>query len=184
MNHNNNFNAATSERSGSRFNRTALRNQGRVNDGDRIIARRSGNWRRNWDRRRDHFWRGHRCRWVNNTWVIFATGFYPYGFGYPYGYGYGYYPYGSYYDSGYYGDSYAADEYAQEPAQSGYESGNPDSEISRVQAALARQGYYRGTIDGTLGPETRNALRRYQRKHGLEVTGRIDQPVMDSLGVR
>jgi His-Xaa-Ser repeat protein HxsA len=115
--------------------------------------------------------------------VIFDLGFYPYG------YGYGYYPYGGaypYYDNGYYDDSYASSEYSQEPsaAQSEYDSSNADSSVSQVQSALAKEGYYRGAIDGSLGPATRSALRRYQRDHGLDVTGQIDQSVTEALGLR
>jgi hypothetical protein len=143
-----------------------------------VIARHGGNWHRNWDRNRDHFWNGHRCRWYNNAWVIFDLGFYPYGYGYGYGYGY---PYGGaypYYDNGYYDDNYAANEYSQD-----YDS-SADSSVSQVQSALARDGYYRGAIDGSFGPGTRNALRRYQRDHGLDVTGQIDRPVIEALGLR
>lgn len=158
--------------------RAALRSEGLNNNRGRVPAR----YTRNWDRGRDHFWRGRRCHWRNNAWVIFGTGFYPWG------YGYGYYPYGaySYYDGGYYGDGYASSEYSDEqyPAQSEYDSGNSDSSVSQVQAALAREGYYRGAIDGSLGPATRNALRRYQRDRGLDVTGRVDRPVIEALGLR
>lgn len=101
---------------------------------------------------------------------------YPWGYGWGYGYGY---PYGaySYYDDGYYDDRYAANEYSE------YDSGNADSSVSQVQAALAREGYYHGAIDGSIGPATRNALRRYQRSHGLDATGRIDRGVLEALGL-
>ena len=140
------FNSRVSSNARSRFSaaRSAAReSQAFNNNSARIVARRSGNWNRNWDRRQDHFWRGHRCRWVNNSWLIFATGFYPYG------YGYGYYPYGgySYYDDGYYDSSYAANEYA--PAQSDYDNGDVNSNVSEVQSALSREGYYSGAIDGS-----------------------------------
>jgi hypothetical protein len=154
--------------------RTAtLRNQALNANSGRVVARYSGNWHRNWDRSRDHFWNGHRCHWRNNAWVIFDLGFYPYG--------YGYYPYGGaypYYEDGYYDDSYASSEYSQN-----YDS-NADSSVSQVQSALAREGYYRGAIDGSFGPGTRSALRRYQRDHGLDVTGQIDRPVIEALGLR
>ncbi len=155
---------------------SALRSQG-FNSRGRVLARSS----RNWDRSRDHFWHGHRCRFFNNAWVIFDTGFYPWD------YGYGFYPYGaySYYDNGYYDDGDASSEYSREPypAQSEYDRGNSDSSVSQVQAALARKGYYRGAIDGSLGPGTRSALRRYQRNQGLRVTGRVDRPVIEALGL-
>jgi putative peptidoglycan binding protein len=142
----------------------ALRRQGFDSNQGRVLTRHT----RNWDRRRDHCWRGHRCRWRNNCWVIIGPWLYPWG--------YGYYPYGtySYYDNGYYDDGYASNE---------YDSENSDSSVSQVQAALAREGYYRGAIDGSFGPATQNALRRYQRSHGLDVTGQIDRPVIEALGL-
>ena len=152
--------------------RAALRSQGFDNQG-RVLARSSLNW----DRGRDHFWRGHRCGWRNNAWVIIDPWFWDF---YPWGYGYGYYPYGaySYYDNGYYDEGYAPNEYSE------YGSGYGDASVSQVQAALARKGYYRGAIDGSLGPATRNALRQYQRNHGLDVTGRIDRSVIEALRLR
>jgi putative peptidoglycan binding protein len=148
-----------------------------------VVARHGGNWHRNWDRRRDHFWHGRRCHWHNNAWVIFDTGFF-----FPYSYGYGYYPYNAYaYDDGsYYDDGYASNEYSQQSyqPQSDYDSGNADSNISEIQSALSREGYYSGAVDGSLGPGTRSALRRYQRDHGLAVTGRIDRAVINALGLR
>ena len=52
-----------------------------------------------------------------------------------------------------------------------------------VQRALARRGYYRGGIDGDIGPGTRAAIRSYQYNRGLEVTGRIDGALLRSLGI-
>lgn len=146
---------------------TALRPQSFNNNQRRVLAQQS----RNWSRNRDHNWRGNRCRWHNNSWVIIGPWFYPWA--------YGYYPYASYsyYDDRYYDDGYAANQYSQ----SEYDNGDLDSSVRRVQAALAREGYYHGAIDGSFGPATRNALRRYQRNHGLGVTGEIDQPVIEAL---
>ena len=154
--------------------RAALRSQGFDSQG-RVVARSS----QNWDRSRDHFWRGHRCRWHNNAWILIDPWFYLWGL-YPWGYGYGYYPYGaySYYDDGYYDNGYAPNEYSE------YGSGDGDTSVSQVQAALARKGYYRGAIDGSLGPATRNALKQYQQNHGLAVTGRVDRSVIESLRLR
>ena len=53
-----------------------------------VFARRSADWHRDWDRHHDHFWHGHRCRFVNGEWFIFDAGFYPYDYSYPYGYPY------------------------------------------------------------------------------------------------
>jgi membrane-bound lytic murein transglycosylase B len=56
--------------------------------------------------------------------------------------------------------------------------------VSEVQSALAREGYYDGRIDGRLGNATQKALRRYQRDHGLEVTGGISRGVIEALRLR
>lgn len=100
-----------------------------------------------------------------------------------YPWGYGYYPYASYsyYDDGYYNDGYYDDRYAAN--QYSESDSNADSSVSQVQAALAREGYYHGAIDGSIGPATRNALRRFQRSHGLDATGQIDQPLLEALGL-
>jgi murein L,D-transpeptidase YcbB/YkuD len=150
--------------------RAALRSQGFDTQG-RVLAQSSSNW----DRRHDHVWHGHRCRWHNNAWVLIDPWFYLWD--YPWGYGYGYYPYGaySYYDDGYYDDRYAPSEYSE------YDSGHGDASVSQVQSALARKGYYHGAIDGSFGPATRNALKQYQLNHGLAVTGGVDRSVIEAL---
>lgn len=53
----------------------------------------------------------------------------------------------------------------------------------RVQAALMRAGYYKGDIDGLLGPETRAALKSYQGAQGLSRTGRMDIDTLTRLGI-
>jgi hypothetical protein len=49
-----------------------------------------------------------------------------------------------------------------------------DQDRRRVQALLATMGYYSGRIDGTFGPETRAAIRRYQFEIKAELTGRLN----------
>ena len=56
--------------------------------------------------------------------------------------------------------------------------------VVQVQADLARDGYYRGAVDGIIGPMTRDAIARYQADHGLRVTSTINGPLIDSLGRR
>jgi hypothetical protein len=48
-----------------------------------------------------------------------------------------------------------------------------DSDRRQVQTVLASIGYYSGRIDGTFGPETRAAIRRYQFEIKAELTGRL-----------
>ena len=52
-----------------------------------------------------------------------------------------------------------------------------------AQSALQDQGYYRGEVDGLLGPLTRQALAEYQQANGLYATQTIDQPTLQSLGL-
>jgi hypothetical protein len=52
-----------------------------------------------------------------------------------------------------------------------------------VQRALARRGYYRGPIDGDIGPRSRRAIASYQADHGLRPTGRIDSSLLRSLRI-
>ena len=59
----------------------------------------------------------------------------------------------------------------------------PDKVIADVQAVLQEMGYYRGEVDGLLGPLTREALTAYQADQGLMTTAVIDQPTLDSLGM-
>ena len=53
----------------------------------------------------------------------------------------------------------------------------------RVQVELMRLGYYKGKIDGKMGPGTKEALRAFQRAQGLAVTGVMDNPTLAKLGI-
>jgi peptidoglycan hydrolase-like protein with peptidoglycan-binding domain len=53
--------------------------------------------------------------------------------------------------------------------------------VADVQLALADRGYYRGRIDGIMGPQTRSAIRAFQRNNGLPVTGRLDRRLFARL---
>ena len=92
---------------------------------------------------------------------------------YPWGYGY----YGPY---SYYEPSYSENVY--EPADSAQD--DYANTIGDVQSVLAQKGYYHGQIDGRMGQGTRSAIRQYQRNHGLQVTGNIDQGIIDALRLR
>ncbi|HZS17323.1 MAG TPA: peptidoglycan-binding domain-containing protein [Candidatus Udaeobacter sp.] len=80
---------------------------------------------------------------------------------------------------GYAPDSY----YAYDGPIYAYNSLPPDQVVANVQAALQEQGYYRGEVDGLLGPLTREAIAGYQRDHGLYLTSSIDEPTLASLGM-
>lgn len=62
-------------------------------------------------------------------------------------------------------------------------SDDPGDVVANVQSALQQQGYYQGDIDGVLGPQTRAALAEYQSAQGLEPTGAVDEPTLETLGM-
>jgi peptidoglycan hydrolase-like protein with peptidoglycan-binding domain len=55
--------------------------------------------------------------------------------------------------------------------------------VTAAQRRLSAKGFYKGDFDGNYGPETRAAIREYQKNSNLNVTGRLDQATLNSLGV-
>jgi hypothetical protein len=93
-----------------------------------------------------------------------------------------------YWNNGYWypawGYSPSAQYYAYDgPIYVGHRAEPPDQVIADVQAELQQMGYYRGEVDGLLGPLTREALTAYQADQGLAPTAAIDEPTLDSLGM-
>jgi putative peptidoglycan binding protein len=120
--------------------------------------------RRNWHEWHNRDWWRQHC---NN--IVFVTGGYYFldaSYWYP---AYGYDPLNSYYD--YDGPIYT------------YGNLLPDQVIANVQAALQDAGYYFGAITGSLTVETRAALANFQRDQGLIITGAIDEPTVEALGL-
>jgi peptidoglycan hydrolase-like protein with peptidoglycan-binding domain len=58
-----------------------------------------------------------------------------------------------------------------------------DDRVRDVQAALKSQGFYYGEVDGNEGTETTAALRRFQIRNGLEVSGKLDNGTLAALGM-
>jgi hypothetical protein len=93
-----------------------------------------------------------------------------------------------YWNNGYWypawGYSPSAEYYAYDgPIYVGHRAEPPDQVIADVQAELQQMGYYKGEVDGLLGPLTRQALTAYQADQGLAPTAAIDEPTLDSLGM-
>ena len=59
-----------------------------------------------------------------------------------------------------------------------------DTDVVAMQRALMDKGYDPGPLDGRMGPRTRTALRDYQKKEGLNATGRWDEETGSRLGLR
>jgi Putative peptidoglycan binding domain len=119
---------------------------------------------------------GYYSGWPNSSWGYGTSGYYPYSY-------YGAYPYSGYnnYYSYYGGYPYKGynTRYSYYTPSYGYSG----STVAAVQQRLGRLGYYHGSVDGVIGPQTRNAIAAFQSRNGLTVDGTIDRPLLNSLGL-
>jgi peptidoglycan hydrolase-like protein with peptidoglycan-binding domain len=53
--------------------------------------------------------------------------------------------------------------------------------VKLLQERLATEGVYAGPLDGELNAQTEAALRAYQQKHGLPVSGAADEATLKQL---
>ena len=56
-----------------------------------------------------------------------------------------------------------------------------DDTIAKAQQALKDQGFYYGDINGNKDSDTTAAIRRYQIRNGLHVSGELDKETLDAL---
>lgn len=70
------------------------------------------------------------------------------------------------------------------PDNAAYDSAGYREIVRKVQLALEEDGYYVGSHSGNFGFETRAAVRRYRRDHGLPIIGKIDREFLAALGFR
>ena len=70
-------------------------------------------------------------------------------------------------------------------SSNGYRGGPSyrDNVAVDVQRELRQRGYYRGSIDGSIGAGSREAIRAFQYDRGLAATGRIDSSLLRALGI-
>jgi peptidoglycan hydrolase-like protein with peptidoglycan-binding domain len=59
-----------------------------------------------------------------------------------------------------------------------------DPVIASVQQALKDQGFYYGEITGRKDADTTAAIRRYQIRNGLQITGELNAETQKSLGIQ
>lgn len=62
-------------------------------------------------------------------------------------------------------------------------AGASKEQLRAAQEALKKHGMYEGQVDGIMGPKTRAAVQEFQKKEGLQTTGRLDQQTLSRLGV-
>ncbi len=63
------------------------------------------------------------------------------------------------------------------------QSGDSGARVKEIQLRLKNYGYYNGIIDGKYGEGTKQAVTVFQRKHGLNDDGVVDDVTAAKLGV-
>jgi peptidoglycan hydrolase-like protein with peptidoglycan-binding domain len=58
-----------------------------------------------------------------------------------------------------------------------------EARLRAVHVALGERGYNAGPVDAVMGPRTAEALRSFQRRQGLQITGRPDAATVSALGL-
>ena len=58
----------------------------------------------------------------------------------------------------------------------------PDPVVEQVQAILQSMNLYAGDVDGIDGPNTRKAVEAYRKTMGMEISGEIDDALLEQLG--
>jgi len=66
----------------------------------------------------------------------------------------------------------------------GMASAHADPATEAVQRALKDQGFYYGEITGRKDADTTAAIRRYQIRNGLQITGELNAETQKSLGLK
>src|ERR1700737_911138 len=59
-----------------------------------------------------------------------------------------------------------------------------DQLVDHVQQALKNQGFYYGEISGEMNANLTAAIRRYQIRNGLQVSGELNDETLRSLGIK
>ena len=59
--------------------------------------------------------------------------------------------------------------YTQSVYAAVYKQGSTGSTVKTIQQKLKNWGYYKGSVDGIYGSQTKEAVRYFQRKNGLTV---------------
>ncbi len=61
--------------------------------------------------------------------------------------------------------------------------GSKGSEVTKIQQRLKNWGYFDGPVTGNYGTLTTEAVKKFQRTHGLPVTGTADAATLEKIGL-
>ena len=64
-----------------------------------------------------------------------------------------------------------------------YQQGSSGTTVKTIQKKLKNWGYYKGSVDGIYGSQTREAVKYFQRKNGLKVDGIVGAKTLKALGI-
>ncbi|MBU2102783.1 MAG: peptidoglycan-binding protein [Candidatus Omnitrophica bacterium] len=53
--------------------------------------------------------------------------------------------------------------------------------ISQIQGALKKAGFYKGIVDGKMGPQTKEAVKSFQRANNLKVDGVVGKQTASEI---
>lgn len=59
--------------------------------------------------------------------------------------------------------------------------GDSGDHVKKVQKRLKALGYYNGTVDGSYGNNTKNAVSSFQKANGLNVTGKVNSSTLNKM---
>lgn len=68
-------------------------------------------------------------------------------------------------------------------AQDKLAGGSTGPKVKEVQRRLKAWGYYNGEVDGKYGQGTIEAVQKFQKKHGLYITGVVNVSTAEKLGI-
>lgn len=61
--------------------------------------------------------------------------------------------------------------------------GSRGEEVTKIQTRLKSWGYFSGEVTGYYGSQTTEAVKRFQKKHGLSATGVADRKTLELIGI-
>lgn len=61
--------------------------------------------------------------------------------------------------------------------------GSRGDEVRKIQQKLKQWGYFKGSVDGVFGPQTKEAVKYFQRKNGLTVDGVAGPATLRAMGI-
>ncbi|HYZ31040.1 MAG TPA: peptidoglycan-binding domain-containing protein [Crenalkalicoccus sp.] len=73
---------------------------------------------------------------------------------------------------------------AQAPQPPLYTQPLSTQSVELVQRQLRQAGAYSGRVDGIWGADSQTALEQFQQRHGLQVTGQLNQATAATLGLQ